>query len=204
MTMTLPKNIPTLQATHTKNLTQPNNVFCGNGTFELIRQCMMLLHLQPPCTDHFLIMTTLDTSMVQSPDLPKLNWWQVNWGNFHEHLVTWLNELLTPMEIQTLEEFNTRLNKLTTTINTVVAAIVPCTKPSPFTKRWWTRELSQARSTMRRAVRLANKVNNDPSHPSHQEYRLHHNASLIRSTKKEHWTAWLENADETNIWSFNC
>ena len=191
MTMTLSKNIPTLWATCTKNLTRPDNVFCGNGTFELITQCMTLPHLQPPCTDHFPIMTTLNISMAQSPDLPKLNWQQVDWGNFCKHLVSRLNVLPTPMEIQTLEEFNTRLNSLTTVINTVVAAIVPCTKPSPFTKRWWTRELSQACSMMRREVRLANKVNNDPSHPSHQEYRLHHNAytSLIRSTKKEHWTA---------------
>ena len=95
---------------------------------------MMLSHLQPPCTDHFQIMTTLNTSMAQTPDLPKVNWQQVNWGNFREHLISRLNELPTPMEIQTLEEFNTRLNSLTTAINTVIAAIVPCTKPSPFTK----------------------------------------------------------------------
>ena len=41
-----------------------------------------------------------------------------------------LSELLIPTEIETLEEFNTRLMSLTTAINTATAAIVPCTKPS--------------------------------------------------------------------------
>ena len=58
---------------------------------------------------------------------------------------------------------------------------------------------------MRRAARLANNVTNDPSHPSHREYQLHRNTytNLIRSTKKRHWTDWLEEADDTSIWSNN-
>ena len=81
----------------------------------------------------------------------------------------------------------------------------PTIHPSPFSKRCWTKDLSQARSNMRRAARLANKVNNDPLHPSHREYRLQCKtyADLIWSTKKEHWTEWLENADKTSIWTIN-
>ena len=90
-------------------------------------------------------------------------------------------------------------------INTAIAANVPCSNPSPFTKRWWTKELSQAHSTMRHATRLANNVTNDPSHPSHREYQLHRNTytNLICSTKKRHWTDWLEEVDDTSIWSIN-
>ena len=99
MTMILPKNFPTLQATHTKNLTRPDNIFRGNGICNLIRQCRMLPHMQPLCTDHFPIATTVDIPMAQSPDLPKLNWQQVDWSNFCEHLTFLLNGLPTPAEI---------------------------------------------------------------------------------------------------------
>ena len=109
------------------------------------------------------------------------------------------------MEITTLEDFNSSLTSLTTVINTTVAANVPCSNPSPFTKRWWTKEHSQACSTMRRTARLANNITNDPSHPSHQEYQLQCNTytNLIRSTKKRHWRDWLEEADDTSIWTIN-
>ena len=130
MTMILPKNIPTLQATHTKNLTHPDNIFCHNGICDLIIQCRTLPNLQPPCTDHFPSAIAVDIPMAQSPDLPRLNWQQVNWSNFHKHLTLLLNGLPTPAEIQSLEEFNDKLTSLTTVINTVIAAIVPCTKPS--------------------------------------------------------------------------
>ena len=60
--------------------------------------------------------------------------------------------------------------------------------------------------TLQQVARLANKVNNNPSHPCHWDYHLQCNAytGLVQSTKKQHWIEWLENADETNIWSINC
>ena len=175
MTMALPKDIPTLRATHTKNLTWPDNVFCSSVILGIITQCMTLPDLQPPCTDHFPIVTTLDASMEKSPDTPKLNWQMVNWDRFRKHLTTLLNKLPAPMEITTLEDFDSSLTSLTTAINTAVAANVLCSNPSPFTKRWWTKELSQVCSAMRHAARLANNVTNDPSHPIHREYQLHRN-----------------------------
>ena len=63
MSMVLPKDIPILRATCTKNLTWPNNVFCSSGILGIITQCMTLSDLKPPCMDHFPIVTTLDASM---------------------------------------------------------------------------------------------------------------------------------------------
>ena len=205
MSMALPKDIPTLRATCTKNLTWPNNVFCSSRILGIITQCMTLPGLQPPCTDHFPIATTLDASMEQSPDTLKLNWRMVNWDRVRKHLTTLLNKLPVLTEITMLEDFDSSLTSLTTAINTAVAANVPCYNPSPCTKRRLTKELFQAHSTMRCATRLANNVTDDPSHPSHREYQLQRNTytNLIRSTKKRHWTDWLEEADDTSIWSIN-
>ena len=173
-----------------QELTSPGQLFfVATSICHLIIQCRTLPHLQPPCTDLFPIATTVNISMAQSPDLPKLNWQQVNWSNFCEHLTLLLNGLPTPAEIQSLEEFNDKLTSLIIVINTVIATTVPCTNPSLFTKRWWTKELSQACSRMRQVARLANKVHNNPSHPCHRDYCLQCNAytGLIQSTKKKHW-----------------
>ena len=40
MIMALPKNIPTLRATCTKNLTRPDNIFCSNYLRILLTQCL--------------------------------------------------------------------------------------------------------------------------------------------------------------------
>ena len=77
--MSLLKDIPTLQATYTKNLTWPNNIFCSRIILGIITQCTTLPDLQPPCMDHFPIAITPDTSMEQSLDTLKLNWWLVHW-----------------------------------------------------------------------------------------------------------------------------
>ena len=86
------------------------------------------------------------------------------------------------------EDFDPRLTSLTIAITTVLAANIPFTKSSPFSKRWWTKELSQACSKMRHTARSANKVDNNPSHLSHQEYHLQCNGytNLIWMTKKKH------------------
>ena len=86
MIMALPKNIPTLRATCTKNLTHPDNVFCSNDLCILLTQCLTHPNLQPPCTDHSPISCTLDTVTAQSPISPRLNWRQVDWDKFHQHL----------------------------------------------------------------------------------------------------------------------
>ena len=119
--------------------------------------------------------------------------------------MTLLNKLPTLMEISMIEDFDSSLTSLTTAINTAGAANVPCSNPLPFAKRWWTKELSQVCSTMRHVARLTNNVTNDMSHPSHQDYQLQCNTytSLIQLTKRRHWTDWLEEEDDTSIWSIN-
>ena len=167
MIMALPKNIPTLHTTHSKNLIRLDNIFCSSEIRTLVTQCLTHPNLQPPCTDHFPISCKLDTAMAQSPISPRLNWQQVDWDKFCQHLTQQLATHQPPSEITTFEEFSDRLTDLTTAINTTVAATVPFNTPSPYTKRWWTKELSQAHFAMRHTARSANKVNNDPKHPSH-------------------------------------
>ena len=144
-------------------------------------------------------------SMTHSPDPPKLNWHQVDWSKFQKQLLHQLTNLPPPTEILTIEEFDMRLTGLNTVINTTVAAIMPVSSPSPYAKRWWTKQLSQAQVSMRQAARSAKKASSDAQHPNHREYCIKHNmyTNLIHTTKKDHWKEWLESVDEASIWTEN-
>ena len=55
--MALPPTIPTLEATRTKNLTRPDNVFCTETLLQSLRSCSVAPELRPTRTDHFPILT---------------------------------------------------------------------------------------------------------------------------------------------------
>ncbi|OCH83675.1 hypothetical protein OBBRIDRAFT_697352, partial [Obba rivulosa] len=46
--MLLEQGVPTLEATRTKNLTRPDNVFGTDGILERLRRCEVFPHRRPP------------------------------------------------------------------------------------------------------------------------------------------------------------
>ena len=135
---------------------------------------------------------------------PTRNFRSTDWKEFNTHL----KEVLTPSalsRIRTENQFRTRLNTLTAALKSTIEAKVPINSPCPFTKRWWTPDLSALRKEKNRLARSSHKWRGLPNHSSH---RLHRDASkkyanLIESTKKEHWEDWLTNASERDIWTAN-
>lgn len=90
----------------------------------------------------------------------------------------------------------------TSQINAVLEEEVPRAKPSPYAKRWWTRELSTLRDdfTMKRnRVTTLRRRGDDTTGvrlAAHMARRLYHDA--IDRQKKEHWKEFLD--DPENIW----
>ncbi|EUC66991.1 reverse transcriptase from transposon X-element protein, putative, partial [Rhizoctonia solani AG-3 Rhs1AP] len=60
--MALPRDLPTLQSTSSKNFTRPDNVFLSAPLAEARISCDTAPASQPPCTDHFPIATVLNTT----------------------------------------------------------------------------------------------------------------------------------------------
>jgi endonuclease/exonuclease/phosphatase family metal-dependent hydrolase len=60
MIMTLPKGLPTLQSTSSKNWTRPDNVFCTDHTGESFLSCTTNPALRGPATDHVPILSIID------------------------------------------------------------------------------------------------------------------------------------------------
>lgn len=143
--MALPEHIPTLKSFVTKNYTRVDNVFCTQHILDRIVKCDTIPQRQPANTDHFPIETIIDVGVTVVDRRPRRNWKKVDWLTLCEKLDEKLKRLEEPKEIQTTEEFWTRLKEVDKTVEEVIEEEVPMIKPSPMHRRWWTKELTQMR-----------------------------------------------------------
>ena len=87
-------------------------------------------------------------------------------------------------------------------VSKAVQAYTLKAKPSPYAKRWWSKELTElrgAQSRLRNAVRRLRREKIRDLELEHSAYtatRQYHNA--IRYQKKQHWEKF--EADQDNIW----
>ncbi|OBZ77095.1 putative RNA-directed DNA polymerase from transposon X-element [Grifola frondosa] len=203
--MTLPQGIPTLEAARTKNLTRPDNVFCSDSITDAIISCNTVPELRPTKTDHMPIHTTVDLTIEAAKEPPRRNFRDVDWDEFQATLANKLAGRPMPEEIRTEDEFHATLAALMAALNCAVDRHVPFSKPVPFTKRWWTKELGAMRQKVQLLGHMAYKHRAVPFHPAQCEYRTAHNRYVdkIRAAKKEHWEAWLDDADKYMVWNVN-
>lgn len=79
---------------------------------------------------------------------------------------------------------------------------MPRKKPSPYAKRWWTKELEKARRKVRRLGCKARHYEQYPEHSIHDMWKTARNelTTLLRKTKRDHYNDWVKNIDARNIW----
>jgi exonuclease III len=202
MRMALAKDIPTLEAKHTKNHTCPDNVFCSANLLQAITKCTTTPEARAAGTDHYPILTTIDEEVLTTSANPRRNFRMVDWSDFGSALRTRLALLPAWTKPRTQEELEDRADNLAKAITATIEEKVPLSKPCPHSKRWWAQELATEKAKMHRLARLAYPLRNDPSHPIHTHHRHQRNkyAELLKHTKQEHWNTWLEEMTERDLW----
>ncbi len=203
--MALPPEIPTLEATRTKNLTRPDNVFCSGGIMEHLRSCDALPGLSPTCTDHFPIQTVIDIPTAAAAPRPRRDFRKVDWTEFDAALACRLAVRAEVDNITSIGEFDGVLHGLMSDLQETIEEQVPLTKDTPYRKRWWSRDLSDMRGVKERLARASFRLRSDPQHAVHAEYRSYRNryADAIRLAKKDFWNAWIDSVDSKTIWDAN-
>jgi hypothetical protein len=204
MEMTLPKGLPTLEARATRNLTRPDNVFCSASLIEAIVKCDVHPEDRLPIADHFPIVTHLNTSIQRAVVETKKNFRAVDWKELVKSMTEQLATITPPKELESLMEFETAVQSLEGVIADVIEEVVPVATVCPKSKRWWSRELKDARAKARRWGKIAKKYKM-VDHPSHEEFRRARNdyRQLIKSTKKSFWENWLEEVSGEQVWKAN-
>ena len=155
-----------------------------------------LVHTTEHGSDHRAIETTFD---VTTPDRfveARLLFKNAPWTDIRARITTALQGVPVGGSVQL------QTDRLMTVVLEAVHALTPKAKPSPYAKRWWTKDLTQLRRvytywrnqarTQRRMGRTLPELEQQACDAA-KEY---HDA--IRRQKKTHWNDFL--ADDINIW----
>jgi Endonuclease-reverse transcriptase len=84
--MALPKGEVTLRHMVTNLYSRLDNVWCSAEIIPLVIRCEVDAFLQPPCVDHFLIVTILDLPQERTVPIPTRNFRMVDWESFNIRL----------------------------------------------------------------------------------------------------------------------
>ena len=143
MEMLLPAGIPTLETFRTGSLLRPDNVFCSAPLVLVFVECQTRPELRPAHMDHFPITGTLDLTPECSAPPAWQNWKSVQWDEFQTSLSDNLGAIGQVRPIQDKNNFFAVFNLLTAAIQSTTDQHIPEMKTTPYTKRWWSPELTQ-------------------------------------------------------------
>lgn len=157
-------------------------------------------------SDHQAVDLCLDLESAQVASDSRLNWRDVDWDELCKELaesIAAAGELADSAEWATTDALDDAFDLLLAIISEVVRRCVPKAKPSPFSKRWWTRELTAMRHNLECLLRRARKRR--ATEKEKDESRVYSTAysRAIRHAKLDHWREWLEDATEQTIWVAN-
>ncbi|KAJ6450856.1 hypothetical protein C8R47DRAFT_958598, partial [Mycena vitilis] len=203
MSMALPRDIPTLKAKGTGNLTRPDNVFCSESFLPFFISCNAYPARTPGTTDHFPIISEIDLVPPVRIVEKRWNWRAADW----EELNKMLAEELALMEIiegyASAVEVDEAIAKLDGVIWRCVKKHVPLSKISLYSKRWWTLELSAFRKEKEKLSRKSHRQRDVPESPIHEEYRVARNAfsARLKAARDRCWMEWLGQIDSSDVWT---
>ncbi|KAF9521638.1 hypothetical protein CPB83DRAFT_734024, partial [Crepidotus variabilis] len=196
--MVLSKDIPTLEAFSTKNLTQVNNVFASLEIVEWFIRCEVDPGLQPILMDYFPIMSVIETKVVASEERRRRNYRVTEWGDFRKALKGRLERMEQPREFTRGEAAVAEAARrgLEKAVMDTIDECMPWTKPVSFEKRWWTKTL---RRIMGRLTARHRTAPNDPVHKTYCQVRNKY-FQAVKEAKRSHWREWLKELNGEEVW----
>jgi hypothetical protein len=172
------------------------------GLMDAIIKCNTEDSTRPIKTDHYPIVTQIDIHAPRTVWKPRRNFRLTDWAELVKTLKDDLANVPPPTEITSIQEFNDKLKTLNEKIQNTIEIHVKLTTLSPYSKRWWMKELADEKKKMQQLGGRSKYHRQNAQHPVHAEYRRQRNrySEMIRTAKAEHWVEWLEGLDESSIW----
>ena len=141
MLLAFPKGIPTYQ-TAAGNWTRPDNVWRSSSPDDPISRCEVVPAMSPPMADHLPIVTELALPLPRAPEAQVLDFRQADWPNVNLDLAQRLEEQSPAARIESEEEFLLKVDEVVCITMETLEDHLKDRRPSPFKRRWWTKELS--------------------------------------------------------------
>jgi exonuclease III len=208
--MALPRNINTYETPH-GSWTRPDNVFASEEILEQITRCDVAPELRPVLADHLPVITEIDVAVDRNRIAEAYAWKQVDEDTFRAALKTALLEKMgpAPERIDTVEQLERAAMLMDEAIQSVRnnPEIVPKVRMSPYSRRWWTPELSLLRAKHRNLRLRSHKRRHAPDDPVHAEARRIETQykDAILKEKKQAWERFIAQARDWNsgVWIAN-
>ena len=153
MKMALLKDILMLEASLTKNYTRVDNIFCSTALLNAFITCNTDPQQQPQKTDHMPILSQLEIMPGQTVFKAKFNYRATDWMEFCESLEAGLTAWPEPEEITMTAQFHATLEQLDLVIKAAITKHILMTKPSLYSKQWWTKELATLKKVKEKLAR---------------------------------------------------
>lgn len=175
MEMALPAGIPTLEHTTSKNWTRPDNVWVSATAIECVIECDVMEDQRPICTDHLPFKLILSTTPMREDPEPRWDWRGTDWENLSKAVTEGAADFNT-LNIRNKEDLDEEIDQLTRLLTKVRDEYVPKVKTTPYTRRWWSRELADMRKNVAKIAKLAYKqgkkgVRDHPDQTEHKRMR---------------------------------
>ncbi|KAJ6436994.1 reverse transcriptase [Purpureocillium lavendulum] len=166
-------------------------------TSELADEMMICApHTTDHGSDHRAIQTTFDVALPERVTTPRLMFNNAPWNLIRTRVEEGLRELSWTAGVQA------QTDQLMRVVVLAIDDLTPRAEPTPYAKRWWTRDLTQLRRSytfwrnQARTQRRASQVCSDLERRAKEAAKEYHDA--IRRQRKAHWDDFL--AEDTNIW----
>ena len=148
-------------------------------------------------SDHRAIETMLDLSVPALQQQERLLFRNAPWSAINARIAHTLGPTSLLGAVQPMTD------RLMSAVHEAVHVLTPLARPSPYTKRWWTTDLTELRRihtywrNQARAERRAGQRRAELEDRAKEAAKQYHDA--IRQQKKRHWEEFL--ADNDNIWN---
>ncbi|EUC61565.1 reverse transcriptase from transposon X-element protein, putative [Rhizoctonia solani AG-3 Rhs1AP] len=200
--MILPEHIPTHKHFVSKRHSRLDNVFASDAISDLVIECNAHPDRQPIKTDHFPIITKFNFTCEKAKTVLRRNFEKTDWSKFDKVLRDNLKELPTGI-IETSVELDSRLDTLTKSISATIGEIVPEAKITQYSKRWWTKELTELRVIRHNLAYKARRREDDPHDPIHAQLASTTKTykQALEDAKKKCWNGFIDTAEDKSLWT---
>jgi len=204
MDLMLPSGIPTYEiAAH--NWTQPDNIWCSHYDINPIISCNTKPCIHPLNADHLPIIIIIKLPIARASPPPSRDFRIVDYKEFNTTLKTCLDHDSLAKLINSKAEFIKKVDKLTSIIQNTITTLIPLKKLSPFSKCWWTKDLTDLKKEKNHLSNKAHKFHDIADHPAIEEHKQVSQQFIkaIDKAASSHWIEWLENILPQQIYTAN-
>ena len=200
MVLALPKGIPIYQ-TCTGNWTRPDGVWHPRLDYLMQHAALNMTPSSgpPPNCDSGQPLS----APLNSP--PTLDFRNGDWSKINDILKERLEAESPALRIRMQEQFTEKVNKVISIITEVLNKTLEELKPRPFSRRWWTKELTALKKDQNRLSNKLYKLRDIPGHPIHTEFKVAVNKfkEVMTTTHKQHWVDWLKSVEHQERYTAN-